>query len=422
MLKKKVAQFIKTEQLFQKDDKLLVALSGGADSVALLRVLLQLGYEVEAAHCNFHLRGEESDRDELFVTKLCKQLDTPLHIVHFDTHAEAERLRISIEMAARQLRYLWFEQLREQCHAKCICVAHHQDDSVETVLLNLIRGTGIYGLCGIKVVNDTIVRPLLCVNREEIADYLKHLGQDYVIDSTNLEDEYTRNKIRLDLLPLMRQINPSVDESIISTAAHLKDAAQIYHEAMENGKLRVMKDQGIDIEALKRETAPGSLLYEILSPLGFNSHQVSDIMQSLDAQSGKIFISGTHQVIKDRALLIISAKVQDKEPNLAYETFERTTDFKINKDKSIACLDAEKIKEPLSLRKYQAGDWFIPYGMKGKKNISDYLTDKKFSLLQKQEQWVLCSGKDIVWLVGERIDNRYCIVEKTKRIMRITMK
>jgi len=422
MLKKKVAQFIKTEQLFQKDDKLLVALSGGADSVALLRVLLQLGYEVEAAHCNFHLRGEESERDELFVTKLCKQLDTPLHIVHFDTHAEAERLRISIEMAARQLRYLWFEQLREQCHAKCICVAHHQDDSVETVLLNLIRGTGIYGLCGIKVVNDTIVRPLLCVNREEIADYLKHLGQDYVIDSTNLEDEYTRNKIRLDLLPLMRQINPSVDESIISTAAHLKDAAQIYHEAMENGKLRVMKDQGIDIEALKRETAPGSLLYEILSPLGFNSHQVSDIMQSLDAQSGKIFISGTHQVIKDRALLIISAKVQDKEPNLAYETFERTTDFKINKDKSIACLDAEKIKEPLSLRKYQAGDWFIPYGMKGKKNISDYLTDKKFSLLQKQEQWVLCSGKDIVWLVGERIDNRYCIVEKTKRIMRITMK
>lgn len=421
MLKQKVAHFIKTEQLFRQEDKLLVALSGGADSVALLRILLQLGYRVEAAHCNFHLRDEESDRDECFVTTLCHKLETPLHIIHFDTKAEAKKMHVSIEMAARQLRYRWFEETRIQCQANHISVAHHQDDNVETIMLNLIRGTGINGMCGMKVVNGHIVRPLLCVNREEIIDYLQHLGQDYVTDSTNLKDEYIRNKIRLDLLPMMKQINPSVSESILNTAAYLNNVTQIYRKHIEEGKQRVLTHQGINIEALKKEAGYESLLFEILSPLGFNSHQVNNIIQTLDGQSGKIFTSNSHQLVKDRTMLLICPSVEPKKPELKYEILGRTPDFQIVNEKHIACLDAEKIKEPLTLRNYQTGDWFIPFGMKGKKNVSDYLTDRKYSILQKQSQWVLCSGSAIVWVVGERIDNRFRIDKHTQKILRITL-
>jgi len=421
MLKQKVGHFIKEKQLFAPNDKLLVALSGGADSVSLLRVLLELGFTCEAAHCNFHLRGEESDRDESFVTNLCKSFNIPLHIVHFQTEAVATERHISIEMAARELRYEWFDKLRTETGAQWVCVAHHQDDSVETILLNLIRGTGINGLCGIKAKNDYVVRPLLCVSREEITDYLQHLRQDYVTDSTNLQDAYTRNKIRLDLLPLMQQINPSVRESILSTSAHLSDVAQIYQEAMEAAQKRVLTPEGIDIEALRKENAKESLLFEILSPLGFNGAQVHDILAALDGQSGKLFTSNTHQVVKDRTMLLISALDPCKEPTLHYETIIRTPDFVISKERHVACLDADKIKEPLTLRLVQTGDAFIPFGMKGRKLVSDYLTDRKFSLLQKKNQWVLCAGEEIVWLVGERIDNRFRIDEHTGKVLCISV-
>ena len=225
----KVVQYIERHKLFSLDDKILVALSGGADSVALLRLLLSLGYTCEAAHCNFHLRGAESDRDEHFVRQLCLEHRVTLHTVHFNTEQEAKERHISIEMAARELRYAWFEKTREACSAAVIAVAHHQDDSVETLLLNLIRGTGINGLRGIRPRNGHIVRPLLCLDRKEITGYLESIGQSYVTDSTNLQDEYTRNKIRLNLLPMMQEINPSVKESILKTAEHLDDAASIYN-------------------------------------------------------------------------------------------------------------------------------------------------------------------------------------------------
>ena len=293
------------EKLFTREDKILVTLSGGADSVALLRLLLAMGYTCEAAHCNFHLRGDESVRDEMFVRELCLQLEVPLHVQHFQTTEEAEKRHISIEMVARELRYAWFEQLRLQQGANVIAVAHHKDDSVETLLLNLIRGTGINGLLGIRPKNGNIVRPLLCLDRKEITEYLQEIGQSYVTDSTNLQDEYTRNKIRLNLLPLMQEINPSVKESLLRTSEHLNDAALLYKKGIEEGKQKVQTEQGILISALLQEPAPETLLFEILSPLGFNGAQIKDIFTSLNGQPGKIFLSREWRVIKDRELLLI---------------------------------------------------------------------------------------------------------------------
>lgn len=229
MEKKKVAQYIAQERLLEAGGKAIVALSGGADSVALLLLLTELGYACEAAHCNFHLRGEESDRDEQFVRHLCEKRNIALHVVHFDTTQHAANRHISIEMAARELRYQWFETLRQELGADAVAVAHHADDSVETFLLNLMRGTGINGLRGIRPRNGRIVRPLLCLTRDDLLHYLDRQGQSYVTDSTNLQDEYTRNKIRLNLLPLMQEINPSVRRSILRTAAHLDEAATLYN-------------------------------------------------------------------------------------------------------------------------------------------------------------------------------------------------
>lgn len=421
MFRQKVSQFIEEKHLFQKNEKLLVALSGGADSVALLRVLLELGYTCEAAHCNFHLRGTESDRDEGFVTDLCDNLHICLHIVHFQTEKVAAEKHISIEMAARQLRYQWFEELSTELGASHICVAHHRDDSVETFLLNLLRGAGLQGLRGIPAVNGKIVRPLIAVTRDEILDYLQRISQPFVTDSTNFKTNYMRNKVRLELLPLMEKLNPAIKDHIVGTAHHLEDSYILYQNAIQEGKGRVLTSEGIHIETLKKEPAPMSLLHEILSPLGFNSAQETEILQVLDAQPGKVFRSPTHLLVKDRDFLLISEIDTTIEPKLSFEEFERTIDFVIPKQSDIACLDANKLQSPLTLRLVQQGDNFVPLGMNGRKLVSDYLTDHKFSLLQKQKLWVLCHEEDIVWLVGQRIDHRYRVTEQTKRILLIRL-
>lgn len=420
MFKRDVEKFIDQKSLFERRDKVLVALSGGADSVALLRVLHALGYQCECAHCNFHLRGEESNRDEAFVQQLCQKFDIPLHVTHSDTTDYAHTKRISIEMAARELRYQWFETLRQSIGASVIAVAHHRDDSVETFLLNLIRGTGINGLKGIAPKNGNVVRPLLQESRENILDYLQHLNQDYVTDSTNLQDEYMRNKIRLNLLPLMKELNPSVSESIAATTERLADAALIYNKEREMAIQRVMKgEKVISISALLDETAPSSLLFELLHPYGFNSSQIKDIYQSLFGQSGRRFHSSQWEVLRDRDSLILHSfsgeETDHVPPTLTYETIDITPEFIILRDKHIACLDADKVTLPLTVRKWQVGDKFTPLGMKGKKNVSDYLTDRKFTLFQKEHQYVACQGDKIVWLIGERIDNAYRIDTDSKR-------
>lgn len=426
MIQHLITQYIDNEKLISFGDKVLVALSGGADSVALLRLLLSFGYTCEAAHCNFHLRSEESDRDEAFVRELCRKLNTKLHITHFNTTAYASEKRISIEMAARELRYEWFARIKEASGAAVVAVAHHKDDSVETLLLNLIRGTGINGLLGIRPRNGNVVRPLLCVNRKEIIDYLRRIGQDYVTDSTNLQDEYTRNKIRLNLLPLMQEINPSVKNSLIDTSNYLSDVARIYAKGIEEGKARVLTEKGICISALLNEPAPSALLFEIVHPLGFNSAQAKDILASLTGQPGKQFSGKGWRLIKDREWLLIEQERTADESvppfRLEKEWFDYTPSFVIPRNKETACFDADKLNEELTIRRWQTGDVFVPFGMKGKKLVSDYLTDRKFSISRKEQQWVLCCGERIAWLIGERTDNRFRIDEESRKAWIVKMK
>ena len=420
MLMKKVKEFIEKEDLFSKQDKILVALSGGADSVALTRILITLGYHCEAAHCNFELRGEESDRDEDFVRNFCRSLNIKCHSIHFETRRYAAQQSISIEMAARELRYNWFSKICEESDCQVVAVAHHKDDSVETMLLNLIRGTGINGLLGIRPKNGNVVRPLLCASRQEVVEYLHRMNQTYVTDSTNLEDEYTRNKIRLNILPLMEEINPSVKDGLVKTASYLNDISKVYQQAIKESidRIFITPEKEISIEKLMNEPAPQALLFEVLSPLGFNSTQVEEVYGSLNGQPGKRFISSQWQVVKDRDLLLIEkVKTANDKPQIIFEEVLLTKEFVIPKDKNTACFDANKFKGVISIRKWEKGDYFIPFGMKGKKLVSDFMTDSKFSLLKKEQQWVLSCNDQIAWLIGERTDNRFRIDDSTQKVI-----
>lgn len=419
MILKTVRKFIEKHRLFAGGEKVLVALSGGADSVALLRILRELEQPCEAAHCNFHLRGEESDRDERFVRELCARLGVELHVTHFDTRAEAARSGESIEMAARRLRYAWFEELRQRQGAACVAVAHHQDDSAETLLLNLLRGTGLAGLRGIHARNGYIVRPLLCLSRSDLEQYLEEAGQEYVTDSTNRQDEYLRNKIRLHLLPLMEEINPAARANLLRTAVHLDEAYLYYKKGIDEAMRAVQGEGFIRIPELLRQPAPTTLLHELLAPLGFNERQTGDVLRTLTATSGKQFVSTTHRLLtdRDRLLILPLTEPQPSKPELCFEEHLYTPDFVIPRDKRVACFDADTLTGEFTLRLAAEGDWFIPFGMKGRKLLSDYMTDRKFSLLRKRSQWVLCCGADICWLVGERSDNRFRVTERTRRVI-----
>ena len=432
-MRHKVERFIGEHNLLEPGKKVLIALSGGADSVALLIVLHRLGYRCEAIHCNFHLRGEESNRDEQFANDLCERLGIALYTVHFDTNRYAKERNISIEMAARELRYAVFEKHRKATAAQAIAVAHHRDDSAETVLLNLIRGTGIKGLRGIQPKNGYIVRPLLCVGRDEIIDYLKWRGESYVTDSTNLTSDYTRNKIRLEIIPKLGEINPSILATLAATANRISEAEKVYSHAIGEAVGRVRKENVISIAALEKEIAPMAVLHAILSPLGFNSTQIEDITQSATSEGSKEFHATDWSVIKDRKRLIIIPKQEFKtlETELPDEgctetaqgtlSISRTTfNGNIPKQHNIACLDADKLHLPLTLRNTRGGDRFAPFGMRGTKLVSDYLTDRKKNIIEKQRQLVVTDATGaIVWLVDERPSARCCISEKTKDIIRL---
>lgn len=431
----KVEQYIVANRLLAGGEKVIVGVSGGADSVALLDILHSFGIECVVAHCNFHLRGEESNRDAFFVEELCQKYNLKFERIDFDTEAHAEINSISIEMAARELRYSWFEQLRVIHLADRIAVAHHRDDSVETVLLNLVRGTGIRGLTGISPMNGYIIRPLLCVGRDEILAYLKERKMAYVEDRTNNEDLYTRNKIRLNIIPLLESINPSAKEAVIRTAGHLSQVYNIYQLYIEQVKKEIFKDDKIDINLLIRYAEPEAILFEILSPYGFNSATVRQIFESLIAQSGKIFYSETHELLKDRGFYILKEKerltldsftIREDAENISHpvhliiEKIPVDGNFIIEKNPDILYVDSAKINYPLTIRKWRQGDWFIPFGMKGKKKISDYFSDSKFTLFEKEEAWLLCSGDDIIWIVGERSDDRVKITTDTTQVLKIT--
>ena len=429
-----VKEYIQQNIPLVENDKVLVGLSGGADSVALLSILKELGYCCFAAHCHFALRGEESDRDRNFAKHISAKLGVPFIEVKFDTLKYAADKKISVEMACRELRYEWFEVQRTALGCKYLAVAHHRDDSVETVLINLIRGTGISGLTGIAPLNGTVIRPILGLSREEVENYISQSNLNYVTDSTNKETIYVRNKIRNRILPLMKEINPSVYEAIEATSVHLSETELIYREAL-NKKIESIvevRDEVayIKIEKLTEQTAVRTILYEILKPYGFITSQLNDIIASFNEESGKRFFSLTHRIIKDRNRLIVAPL--GKEDNylihypanemlrVEYMAVEDLPPF--TRDKSCAYFDADKLPENLILRHWRMGDRFLPFGMKGTQKLSDYFTTHKFSLLQKEQIWLLVAGDEILWLVGERQSDKYRITPTTQRVVKFTIK
>mgnify|MGYP002856251139 CR=1 FL=1 len=427
----RVDEYIKKHKLLDINYLYLVALSGGADSVALLLMLHEAGYRIHAAHCNFHLRGTESDRDETFCVSLCERLGVELHRVHFDTQTYAEQHKVSIEMAARELRYKWFAQLSKDVGAEGVCVAHHCDDSVETVLLNLVRGTGLRGLTGIQpkvlVKGQTpcvILRPLLCLSREDIEAYLADKGQEYMTDSTNLESDVMRNRIRLQILPLLRELNPAVTETIKRTADHLAEV-----QKMLDGIVVLYKDCNIlNLSELNKFASSGYIVFEWLKNYGFNGNQIEQVMH---AATGSLFTSSAgYDLLVDRQRLIVEPSLKPMKKMVIPEEGKyligedafrvRKCAPYISKEAAVATLDASKVTFPLTVRRVEAGDRMVPYGMKGSKLLSDMMTDLKMTLFEKRRQLVVEDSQGImVWAVGLRTDQRVAVTETTTEVLEI---
>jgi tRNA(Ile)-lysidine synthase len=421
----KVKDYIRKHKLLNDNDLYIVALSGGADSVALLLLLDEMGYNIHAAHCNFHLRGEESDRDELFCESLCQQKSIPFHRIHFDTLTYAETHKVSVEMAARELRYHYFEELRSDIGATGVCVAHHQDDSVETVLLNLIRGTGLRGLTGIQCRNGHILRPLLCVSRKEIESYLQTKDQDYVIDSTNLEDDMLRNKVRLRVIPLLQELNPAVTENILRTSENLTETQGILDSIVSLYK----NSKSLDLNELNKYGSSEYILFEWLKAYGFNGVQVKEAM---GAETGSIFTSSLgYDLLVDRGRFVVEPTLKSLKPLCIPEegTYVLDEETKISvkkvpvwvsREERVATLDASKVHFPLTVRRVEKGDKMVPYGMRGHRLLSDIMTDRKMTLFEKRRQIVVVDAKGIiVWLAGIRISDLCQIDDTTTEVVEI---
>ena len=432
----KVKQYIAQHSLLNEKDTVLVAISGGADSVCLLHILMQLHYQLHAVHCNFHLRGEESNRDERFVREFCDLHHIPLHVQHFDTAHYASLHQLSIEMAAREQRYTYFESLRNSLHAQAIAIAHHQEDNAETLLLNLIRGTGLRGLCGIRPKNGHVVRPLLSLSRQVIIDYLHQNKLTYVTDSTNLSNQFARNKIRLQVIPLLQQINPAAVSNIITSMENLSEVEKIYHYTMEEYDTHCVSTNGetllISTERLLRCVSPLSLLHETLSPLGFNRSQIKEILAAVN-HTGKTFHSSEYTLFVNREYLEVRENAISDSPTLTFplqngtihignhrltlQIHPYTPDFHFSPDPHYAYFDADKLDDTLSVRTPQTADRFVPFGMNGSKLISDFLTNLKLSRCEKQEQLLLLSGDTIAWVIGIRSSHPYRVTRQTKRVV-----
>lgn len=423
----KVSAYINKHKLLNANDLYIVALSGGADSVALLLLLKEGGFNVHAAHCNFLLRGSESDRDEAFCVDLCRQLGVELHRAHFATREYAEAHKVSVEMAARELRYNWFEQLRKDIGAVGICVAHHRDDSVETVLLNMIRGTGLRGLTGIQPRNGYVLRPLLCVSRDEIEHFLAKRGQKYVIDSTNLETDVKRNKVRLQVLPLLRTLNPAVSDNIQRMVENVAEAQIVLDSLLDNFK----KYNALELSELEKYGSSEYVIYEWLKNYGFNGTQARQV---LEAETGKIMSSSQgYDVLKDRERLIIERTLKPFNPMRIPEEGMYVLDEKmrlslrkcaayVSKKPFVATFDAQKVVFPLTVRRVEEGDWMIPFGMRGRKLLSDLMTDRKMTVFEKRRQLVVVDAQDvIVWAVGLRIADSVAVAETTQSVLELIL-
>ena len=438
-MQEKFEAFVREQKLFDKNDRVLVALSGGVDSVVLATLMLRSGYTFSVAHCNFHLRGEESNRDERFVRSWAEKNKIKLFVSEFDTYEYMQQKGISLEMAARELRYSMFKNLMTSHGFSLLATAHHADDSAETFFINLLRGTGIAGLHGILPKHDNIVRPLLFATRKDIFDFAKANNIPFVEDSTNEDTQFLRNKIRHRLFPLLKDLCPNFDTVIKKDIDRLRETEIVFRSVIERLRADIIEKESnickINIDRLRKLHPIRILLYELLSEYGFNETDSNNILASLDKESGKQFFSKTHRLLKDRNYLFITPLNADQhqeryllnesqnmvnEPiHLVLETLEDLTFVNISKDRNIAMFDKDMLQFPLVLRHWKQGDAFVPFGMRKSKKLSDFFTSEKYSLIDKQQQWLLCSGNDIIWIVGRRTDNRYRISEKTKTILKI---
>lgn len=435
---RQITKFIDKLQLLDSDFPVVAGISGGKDSVVLLHILKQLGYSCIVAHCNFHLRDAASDGDEKFVQEMADNCGFIFEKIDFDTITYAHDKSISIEMAARELRYNWFETLRIKHRAQAIAVGHHADDNTETILLNLIRGTGIKGLAGIKPKNGFIVRPLLCVNRLEIEKYIHQHGIFYREDESNAENIYVRNQIRNQVIPLLENINPSFKLNLNEMGGILDEYYQWSNESLDLlfSKIYLFEDNQAKLNILQLKATGHSslLLYHWLSPLGFHGDIIKQLNQSLlseEPNTGKIFESEKFKLLIDRNYLILSNKIQSENeiytlhyknhPNLPFalsiNSFEKGDHFIFSRNNEIVHLDADKISFPLTIRKWKKGDFFYPLGMNKRKKISDFLIDEKINLFNKEAIYVMLHNDQIVWVIGHRIDNRFKITPQTKNIV-----
>lgn len=413
--------------LEQSNKPVIIGLSGGSDSVALLDILQKLGYNCIAAHCNFHLRDEESIRDENFVKQLTNSYDIKLYKIDFQTTEYAKKHSISIEMAARNLRYEWFEKIRKEVDGQAVATGHHLDDNIETVLINLTRGTGLKGLTGIPAKNGNVVRPLLNTSRKKIKEYLSYNNLSFVEDSTNISTDIVRNKFRHEIIPHLEKINPSLKLTFADTIQNLKGAYNIYNNDIENIKSKICKFKDellyINIESLLQEKEQSTILYEILKDYNFNSSTIRQITENLNFESGKLFYSSTHSLLKDRTHLIVrpifSTQNNLEKVKIRSRLLVKDDSFILSKDNRTVHLDADKINYPLTVRNWESADSFYPLGMKGKKKLSDFFIDLKINRFEKEKILVLLSQDEIIWVVGYRIDERFKVDENTKNIIEL---
>lgn len=418
---------------FLNGKKLLLACSGGLDSVVLAHLCKALKFDFALAHCNFSLRGTESDGDEDFVRELASTFEINVYVKQFDTEQYAEEQRLSVQMAARELRYKWFDELLQSKRYDYVLTAHHADDSLETFLINLSRGTGIEGLSGIPQVNGNVVRPLLPFSRNEIIEYAKSESIQWREDSSNASVKYLRNKIRHEIVPGIKELNPTFLQNFQHTQHHLRQINDLVNNHLNELKSKLFQQRKdkvqIKITELQKLQPLDAYLYGLFNGYGFS--EWSDVKDLLTAESGKQVFSKTHRLIKDRQSLIL-AKIERKES----EAFEIHSDKAIDElpikisledvetfekqGQNVVFLDKEKLNFPLVLRNWKKGDYFYPFGMKGKKKLSKFFKDEKMDLISKEKQWLLCSGDDIVWIVGRRADERFKVDDSTMKILKIT--
>ena len=434
----KLAKHIDEQFPFLKEKKLLVAISGGVDSVVLTHLLHQLKFDISLAHCNFQLRSEESHKDEEFVKNLGKKLNLNTYTIRFNTNEYAANNKLSTQLAARELRYSWFEKLSNEHSFSHLLTAHHADDNLETFLINLSRGTGLEGLTGIPPINGSIVRPLLVFSREEILNYAKQNNIEWREDQSNSEIKYLRNKIRHQVTPILKELNASTLKNFNKTIDHLKESQQIIDDKIEEVAHEIIAKEGdllkINIEKLLKLSNPKPYLYQLLKPYEFK--EWNDVYNLIYAQSGKQILTKNYTLLKDRDFLLLlrtSEKSSDEEEvyTIREENKEITAPIRLllkrvqkktDTDQKSIYVDNELLSYPLKLRRWNSGDFFYPAGMLGKKKISKYFKDEKISIINKNKIWLLCSSKnEIIWIIGKRQDRRFLPTEKTTKLLQISI-